>query len=350
METILIFRIGNIGDTVVALPCFHLVEQAFPAAKRILLSNINQSDQTSGVMQVLGNSGFVHGSIEYPADIRNPGSVLRLARRIRETGAKTLIYVADRRPPQVPRDVAFFKLCGIKTIIGASVRQDLLRCRMDRRTGRYEREAERLLRCLGSLGAIDMSSPRSWDLRLTPDEVRAAGRALGPLSNKPFVAFNMGGKVARKDWGDDNWRSLLDRLVGMFPGFGLLAVGAGIDRVRHAALLSRWAGVTVNACGELSPRESAAALRTAKVFIGHDSGPLHLAAAVGAPCVGLYGDFNTPEVWYPVGGRFTIVHEMRGIRKIAADQVAAAVVAWVNRTDDLEDGAAAALSRVTCVN
>jgi heptosyltransferase-3 len=38
-DAVLIFRLGSIGDTVVALPCFHAIERAFPGHRRVLLTN-----------------------------------------------------------------------------------------------------------------------------------------------------------------------------------------------------------------------------------------------------------------------------------------------------------------------
>jgi ADP-heptose:LPS heptosyltransferase len=81
----------------------------------------------------------------------------------------------------------------------------------------------------------------------------------------------------------------------------------------------------VNACGRLSPRESAAAMRHAEAFIGHDSGPLHLAAAAGVSCVGLFGDINQPQRWHPPGSRHRIIHRMSGLHSITVPEVVSAV-------------------------
>ena len=76
--------------------------------------------------------------------------------------------------------------------------------------------------------------------------------------------------------------------------------GAAVERERTDHLLSHWPGKRVNLCGELSVRESAAVLRSARVFIGHDSGPMHLAAAVGIPCAAIFSARNPPGRWFPV--------------------------------------------------
>ncbi len=64
----------------------------------------------------------------------------------------------------------------------------------------------------------------------------------------------------------------------------------------------------MNLAGRLGPRESAAAFVQAAVFIGPDSGPKHLAACMGVPCVCAFGARNLPGVWFPPGTRNQIVH------------------------------------------
>jgi len=64
----------------------------------------------------------------------------------------------------------------------------------------------------------------------------------------------------------------------------------------------------VNLCGQLTPRQSAAAFARARVFIGHDSGPMHLAAAVQTPCVAIFAARNKPRVWFPYGRQHRVIY------------------------------------------
>jgi heptosyltransferase-3 len=50
-----------------------------------------------------------------------------------------------------------------------------------------------------------------------------------------------------------------------------------------------------------------------------------LAAAVGTPCVAIFGDFNPPNRWHPFGAEHRVIHDMRGVRSIAPEEVYAAV-------------------------
>ena len=324
-EPIIVFRIGSIGDTVVALPCFHQIARSFPHSRRILLTNVAASQKAAPTETVVAESGLIDGVIHLPASPRTLRGLCSLREQIRATGASTLIYVADRGILSTLRDVAFFRWCGIRRTIGAPIARDLRRPRTDRATGCVEFEAARLARCLAPLGRIDLDNPGVWDLRLRPSEIESAESWLTPVRARGFIAINVGGKVARKDWGDDNWTALLRLMAVRHADLALVFFGSADEFERAGKLAAAWPSLALNLCGRLAPRESAAAMRNAWFFVGHDSGPLHLAAAVGVPCVGIYGDFNEPKWWHPFGDHHRIIHDMRGVRSITAETVYAAV-------------------------
>ncbi len=116
-----------------------------------------------------------------------------------------------------------------------------------------------------------------------------------------FVAFAPAGKTADKDWGAERWQAVLDRLSQAAPDAGLVLIGAAADRDRLGVLAAGWQGPVANLCGRASPRESATAMQGALLFLGVDSGPMHLAAAVGVPCVAVFAARARPGVWFPAG-------------------------------------------------
>jgi ADP-heptose:LPS heptosyltransferase len=164
-----------------------------------------------------------------------------------------------------------------------------------------------------------------WNLRLSEREISMGDAVLAQLQGMPYFAINMGGKAKEKDWGLDNWILLLRKLSDQYPDTGLLVVGAAEDSERARLVADSWSGRVIDACGSLSPRESAAAMRHAAAFVGHDSGPLHLAAAAGVLCVGLFGNFNRPRRWHPPGPQHRIIHRMSGLQTITVTEVLKAV-------------------------
>ena len=72
-QRVVIYRLGSLGDTVVALPCFHKVAKAFPDAERIVLTNVPVSSNAAPVETILGGSGLIHATLAYPIGTRSPG-------------------------------------------------------------------------------------------------------------------------------------------------------------------------------------------------------------------------------------------------------------------------------------
>src|SRR5260370_10412181 len=60
-KRVLIYRLGSLGDTLVALPALHLVERAFPKAERRVLTNVPVNVKAPPAAAVLEGSGLGHG-------------------------------------------------------------------------------------------------------------------------------------------------------------------------------------------------------------------------------------------------------------------------------------------------
>jgi len=322
---VVIYRLGSLGDTIVALPCFRAVARAFPGAQKIVLTNFPVASVAAPLAAILGEGELASSYIAYAAASRSVSELLALRAKLRATGATTLVYLASSRGlPAAWRDLLFFKFCGFKRVIGVPLTRDLQDNRVDA-DGVVEPECERLARTLQGFATIDLNDAANWDLALTPAECATGALWRDKFGGAPYIAIHTGGKAIEKDWGEANWRALLRDLAATHGGHGLLLLGAGEDAPRYAALAPEWPGAVVDACGALSPRECAATLRHARLFIGHDSGPLHLASASGVPCVGLFGDYNLPRKWHPYIGAHRIIHRLSGISSIKIEEVATAV-------------------------
>lgn len=324
---VVIYRLGSLGDTIVALPCFHAITRAHPGAERIVLTNFPVSAKAAPLEGILGGSGLMDCALAYPVGTRSLKALWALRAQLKALGADTLYYLTPARGLAAAwRDWLFFKLCGFKHIVGAPLTQDLQLNRVINARGDLEQECLRLARCLQNIGPIELNDRRNWDLGLSAAESDQANRCLQGMGASRFMAINMGGKVAINDWGMDHWLPLLKQVTQARTDLGLLVVGGPEDHERGQQVAAIWQGPLVNACGSLKPRESAAALKAATLFIGHDSGPMHLAAAMGVRCIGLFGNNNPPAKWHPFGDDNLALHDMRGVRNITVSQVAQAAL------------------------
>ncbi len=184
VKRVLIYRLGSLGDTVVALPALHLVERAFPHAERRLLTNFPVSTKAPAAAEILSDNGLVHAYFRYPAKTRNPIVLLKLWWTLLRWRPQVLIYLAASRGiDSARRDARFFRLCGITRQIGVPLTEDLQLNRWQPEHNALEPEYERLARNLAPLGDAEVDTPAAWDLRLTPAEHARAAAALAPAAS-----------------------------------------------------------------------------------------------------------------------------------------------------------------------
>ncbi len=315
-QRVLLYRLGSLGDTLVALPALHLVAKTFPDAERRLLTNFPVSAKAPPAVAIVGESGLLHGYFRYTVGTRSPRELFALWRELRRWKPDVLIYLAAARGERAARrDHLFFRLCGISHQVGLPLTETMQENRLltDPDGSQYfEPEGERLVRNLSELGSIDLDDPAAWDLHLTAAEHARATETLLPVGTQPVIAVSVGTKVQAKDWGRENWRALLREVATIYGEHALVLLGAPEELEVSDVAASGWRAVSgspvLNLCGALTPRESAAVLARARVLLGHDSGPMHLAAAVQTPCVAIFAARNKPRVWFPYGRQHRVVY------------------------------------------
>ncbi|MBV8413741.1 MAG: glycosyltransferase family 9 protein [Verrucomicrobia bacterium] len=118
------------------------------------------------------------------------------------------------------------------------------------------------------------------------------------------LGFHLGSGAARKNWPVDRWIELTERLNDFFDDFLLVGGEADHELVGEFCARSRVRGLRILLDANLS--RLAEGLNECRLFIGHDTGVTHLAAAVGTPTVALFGATD-PDVWAPLGDHVRVV-------------------------------------------
>jgi ADP-heptose:LPS heptosyltransferase len=309
-ERVLIYRRGSLGDTVVTLPVFHMLADRFAAAERRVLTNLPVNPDAAALSTVLGESGLVHGFFHYPRKLRRPADMAALRRDIAAWRPDLLVYLNEPPPfHALLRDMAFFRLCGIRNIVGAPFSRALRRHRGPDGNGLWEAESARLARCVESLGEVGLTEAENWNLHFQPGETAAAAALLdGWAGRERYIAFSIGAKIDFKSWGTAPWRRVLTLLSEAHPDLGLAMVGAESDAADSDRIAESWAGPTLNLCGRTPPRQSGCVIGGALFYLGHDSGPMHLAAATGTPAVSVFSNHAKPGIWFPFGAAHRVLY------------------------------------------
>jgi ADP-heptose:LPS heptosyltransferase len=164
-----------------------------------------------------------------------------------------------------------------------------------------QNEVLRYLEVVALVGARPVTLEPS--LSVLADDVAEADGAL-PRTGSPVVALNPGAGDPRRRWRPERFAAVADRLAEL--GHTIVLVGSADDTTRTGAIAASMSAPAVDLAGRLSLRGLLGLFRRCRVVVSNDSGPLHLARAVGAPTVGIYIGANAVNG----GPTFTARHRM----------------------------------------
>ncbi|MGX7872011.1 glycosyltransferase family 9 protein [Mesorhizobium sp. ORM6] len=146
------------------------------------------------------------------------------------------------------------------------------------------------------------------DLRVTvpsiqplPSETVKALALLGKHNLYPntFIAVHAGASFRGRQWQPERFAEAIDD-IATDTGLGVVLVGGPDERETTTRVLAKTSTPVVDLVGTLSLESLMAVLTQARLFLGNESGPMHMAAAAGTPVVGLFG-LTHPSRWGPVG-------------------------------------------------
>jgi heptosyltransferase-2 len=278
MKRILVIRGGAIGDFILTLPTLKALRDAYPHAQIEVLGYKN--------IAVLAEHRFYAQavrSIEY-------GPLASFFAKNSELSADLADYFAsfDLIISYLYDPDGIFEMnlrrCGVENLIHGPAKIE-----------NSEHAAEQLARPIREIGA----SISDFAAKLYPssEDRHAAAEFLGDHAS-PIIAFHPGSGSEKKNWPLENWIDFGNHLLSQKDFGGSIMIVCGeADEDQVARLESIWANRRVRFAKSL-PLPHLAALLENAIFVGHDSGISHLAAAAGANCILLFGPTD-PEVWGP---------------------------------------------------
>jgi ADP-heptose:LPS heptosyltransferase len=152
-------------------------------------------------------------------------------------------------------------------------------------------------RGLSLAAAAGYRLPASDDHRLA---VRLVSRSPLPPQRRPYVVLHPGASVAARAWPPEGWRQLARLLAA--SGRAVVVTGGSNERVLTSGVAAAYGyGDVVDLGGRTSLAELARVLADADVVVAANTGPAHLAAAVGTPVVSLFAPTVPYETWRPWG-------------------------------------------------
>ncbi len=173
-------------------------------------------------------------------------------------------------------------------------------------------ESHYYLELLRRAGWIE-ASPAIPPIRLlVADAARAVAesalRSAGARDNAWRCAIAPGASYgAAKCWPPERFALLADRLISE-SGADVIFFGTQGEKEIAAGIRSHMKSRAISLVGETSMRDLTALFASCSIFIGNDSGAMHVAAAAGLPVIGIFGSTD-PEGTAPVTEQFTLIRE-----------------------------------------
>src|SRR5262249_23533238 len=134
------------------------------------------------------------------------------------------------------------------------------------------------------LGVGDL--PRTFRLHVPPEAEAWATLALQSLP-RPWLVLGVGARWLTKRWPPQHFAALAQHALDHFGG-SVILVGGGEDVPLARETAEQVDGPILDITGQTALPQLAAVLAQADVMISNDTGPLHLAAALGRPVVAPY--------------------------------------------------------------
>ncbi len=291
MDRILVVRGGAIGDFILTLPALKALRNARPHAHIEILGYKHIAVLAEKRFYAQGVRSIEYGPLarffavnsELPGELADYFASFDLI----------VSYLFD--PDQIFEEN--LRRCGVENLLCGSAK-------ILENAGHAARQLARPIEELG-IEVVDLSE------RVFPSTAdRESARGFLGYPSKPIVAIHPGSGSSQKNWPLENWIALFSQADHFSDVGRMLVISGEADEAQSKRLEHEWSERNVCFAKSL-PLPQLAAVLEQSTFIGHDSGISHLAAAVGANCILLFGP-TAPNIWAPCNNNVRVLRAPNG--------------------------------------
>jgi len=278
----------GIGDLIWHLPFIRVIADQAPTKRVILVAH-----QRTFADQLLIAEPCVEEILTLPFSghwRRRWTEVWRLSRFLRRRSVRT-VWILDK----ISRPAMSAALAGVPNRHGFGLRHQRPWLSDGKCLPKSLATAHQIDKLRSFLELHGLPLPNMAQQLQLPTAVEAAIQDRYRTAPRPWVVLGIGASEAQKLWDPHRYGAVLRGLSARGVGSVFLMAGLGeeslADQVQAAGAPDRGIAVT-----GLHLAEAAALISASDMFVGNDSGPLNIAAALGVPAIGLFG--ATPRLSY----------------------------------------------------
>jgi lipopolysaccharide heptosyltransferase II len=278
---ILILKPSSLGDVIQALPVLRLIRRHLPESEVYWWIETRMAPILEGDPDL---AGLVHFDRRRWASPANWGEVLQSILWMRR---QRFDWVIDLQC--LARSGAFAWLANGALTVGLDEPREGARGFYDliARRPSYHTHAVDWYKGVLPLLGVPADAPFDWMPRRAAIADSLARRL--PLKGARWVSLQPGARWLNKRWPGEHYSALVRQLAAWDPTLKFAVLGGGEDRPLGQEIRQAAPERTLDLTGQLSLLEMVEWLRGSALMITNDTGPMHAAAAMGVPLIGLFG-------------------------------------------------------------
>lgn len=306
-KRILIVRTDRIGDVLLSTPVIKSLRDSFPSTYIAMMVSPYSKDIVDG-------NPYLDEVIIYDKDGKHRSwrKSMKFASNLKKKRFDLAIIL---HPTNRVHLVTFF--AGIPKRVGYNRKLGFLltdRIKHIKQLGE-KHELEYNLDLLRYLGLEPQDQTTFMPLK--PESERWVEELLeeeGLKKSDKLLAIHPGASCPSKIWLNERFAEVADRLIEKY-GFKVLVISGPGDITLAQKVISQMLYAAINLAGKTSVSQLASLLKRCRLFISNDSGPVHIASAVGTPVISIFGRNQkglSPKRWGPLGENDRILHKEVG--------------------------------------
>jgi lipopolysaccharide heptosyltransferase II len=278
---ILVLKPSSLGDVVQALPVLRLLKLHWPAAEIFWWVDTSLAPLLEGDPDLAAVVRFERRRWASPVHWPEMWRSIQWMRR------QAFDLVIDLQG--LARSGAFAWLARGKLLVGLDEPREGARGYYDLMAPRPSWDTHAVDWYLEVLRLLQV--PVHWNFNWLPErpEVAAEIKRKWQTGSAGWIVLQPGARWSNKRWPVEHFAGLISKLAATYPDFRFAILGGEADRELGTALVRQDSQRCLDLTGKISLPEMVEWIRLSRMMISNDTGPMHVAAAIGKPLVAIFG-------------------------------------------------------------
>ncbi|PIV39314.1 MAG: lipopolysaccharide heptosyltransferase II [Candidatus Omnitrophica bacterium CG02_land_8_20_14_3_00__42_8] len=304
MKRILIVNVNWLGDTLFATPFIRAVREKYPGAYIAILTHPRCYKMLEGNPNI--DEIIIYDEKKQHRNLLGKFSIASYIRSkkfdaafiLKKSLSRTLLLLFSK----IPRRIGY-----------GSKRAGFL---LTEKAGIPDKKLHKVEYFLNLAKAAGIETKnKNYEILISDNDTKEGEKILNDagIKDKGFIALNAGGNWDLKRWPAENFAELGDKIFEKL-GSAIILTGAEKDIVLAENIAGLMKHRPLILCGKTTLKTLGAIFKKAICVISNDSGPMHLAVAVGTRVVAIFGP-TSPELTGPYGdGRYIVLRKDTGCK------------------------------------